>query len=376
MRGQPEFSDDILEMFAKREAQTIDIPVIQPADSFLDMAGEDLRRRIFLTENENGQSLCLRPEFTIPVCQRHIDINSGTPRRYAYLGQVFRQRRNGDNEFFQSGIEDLGNDNISEADAHAVRDATDTLAMLLPDIDLRTTLGDQTVFEAVVAALGLPAGWQTRLIRAFGDPGQLDMLLRTLSKPAGGDAGLEADVSALARDADQGALIAHIDQHMRRTGYLSHASRTPTEIADRLISKTRLSNAHLDARPLEILKTFLALEVTLTEAPAALRDFALDAGLDLTDALASFDGRVAALQKCGCDIAVMHYRAAFGRPLDYYTGLVFEISANGSVLAGGGRYDRLLTLLGATAPIPAVGFSLWLDRIELAHTGAAGEPAS
>jgi ATP phosphoribosyltransferase regulatory subunit len=32
--------------------------------------------------------------------------------------------------------------------------------------------------------------------------------------------------------------------------------------------------------------------------------------------------------------------------------------------AGGGRYDRLLTLLGADKPIPGVGFSLWLDRLE------------
>ena len=63
----------------------------------------------------------------------------------------------------------------------------------------------------------------------------------------------------------------------------------------------------------------------------------------------------------------MRWRAAFGRPLDYYTGLVFEISANGAVLAGGGRYDRMMTLLGATEEIPAVGFSLWIDCIEAAR---------
>ena len=62
----------------------------------------------------------------------------------------------------------------------------------------------------------------------------------------------------------------------------------------------------------------------------------------------------------------IRYDAAFGRPLDYYTGLVFEISEPGAArpLAGGGRYDRLLTLLGADKPIPGVGFSVWLDRIE------------
>ena len=33
---------------------------------------------------------------------------------------------------------------------------------------------------------------------------------------------------------------------------------------------------------------------------------------------------------------------------------------------GGGRFDRLMTLLGAKTHIPAVGFALWLDRIEQA----------
>ncbi|RVN77384.1 ATP phosphoribosyltransferase regulatory subunit, partial [Sinorhizobium meliloti] len=72
---------------------------------------------------------------------------------------------------------------------------------------------------------------------------------------------------------------------------------------------------------------------------------------------------------------LMRYRAAFGRPLDYYTGLVFEIGVEGTpaVLAGGGRFDRLLTLLGAREHIPAVGFSLWLDRIEQAIAAGRAE---
>ena len=38
-----------------------------------------------------------------------------------------------------------------------------------------------------------------------------------------------------------------------------------------------------------------------------------------------------------------------------------------NVLAGGGRFDRMMTLLGAEEAIPAVGFSLWLNRIETAR---------
>jgi len=367
MRGEPDFAEAIAGLFKARGAPMVDIPIIQPADPFLDMAGEELRRRIFMTESETGEALCLRPEFTIPVCCRHIDIHSGTPQRYAYLGRVFRQRRDRGNEFFQSGIEDLGDGDVAAADARAISDAADALALLLPEAGIRTVLGDQTVFEAVVAALGLPAGWQTRLVHAFGDRTQLDTLLEALSKPAGDAPGTDPELIRLARDGDAAGLAARIEAHMHATGHLGNASRTPAEIADRLIVKARLADTRLDPRELSILKDFLALEAPLADAPQALHGFAGAAGLDLGAALAGFEARVAALGVGGAATDTMRYRAAFGRPLDYYTGLVFEMTVDGAVLAGGGRYDRLLTLLGAEDPIPAVGFSLWLDRIEAAR---------
>ncbi len=157
----PALAPSILALFAARGAGMVEVPVLQPADPFLDMAGEDLRRRIFLTESETGETLCLRPEFTIPVCLDHIANRAATPRRYAYLGEVFRQRREGGNEFFQAGIEDLGDPAIAASDARSVADAHALLAMALPGAPLSVTLGDQTVFEAVLAALGLPRGWRS-----------------------------------------------------------------------------------------------------------------------------------------------------------------------------------------------------------------------
>src|SRR4029078_4070682 len=97
------------------DAERVVVAVLQPADPFLDMAGEDLRRRIFLTESETGQTLCLRPEFTIPLSLNHTSSQAATPRRYSYLGEVFRQRREGGNEFFQAGIEDLGDRDTAQA---------------------------------------------------------------------------------------------------------------------------------------------------------------------------------------------------------------------------------------------------------------------
>ena len=152
---------------------------------------------------------------------------------------------------------------------------------------------------------------------------------------------------------------------MEATGYSTHASRSPAEITARLMDKQALDSTRLSPAALDALKSFLALDVTLDCAATALAGFARTAGLDIRAAQDYFEARLEALSALGEDLASIHWRAAFGRPLDYYTGLVFEISAgDGLVLAGGGRYDRLMTLLGARQPIPAVGFSLWLDRIE------------
>lgn len=366
----PDFAAGLARALDALEAPRVDIPVIQPAEPFLDMAGEDLRRRIFLTESETGESLCLRPEFTIPVCRAHIAENVATPRRYSYLGQVFRQRREGGNEFFQAGVEDLGEPDEARADARALSEARALVAEFAPAASLSIILGDQSVFEAVVAGLGLPAGWQKRLIHAFGNSQALDAMIARLANP---DASAQPDASVagfLARG-DVKGLEAHIEQVMQETGYSTHASRTPAEIAARLIGKQALDATRLSPGSLDALKAFLALDVALDRAAPALADFARQAGLDISGAQSAFEARLDALSERGEDLSSIRWRAAFGRPLDYYTGLVFEISAGAHnlVLAGGGRYDRLMELLGAQEPIPAVGFSLWLDRIESVRAG-------
>lgn len=371
MTARPSFADDVASLLAAR-ANMVDVPIIQPADPFLDMAGEDLRRRIFLTESETGQSLCLRPEFTIPVCLDHIASQAGTPRRYSYLGEVFRQRRDGANEFFQGGIEDLGDRDVAGADARLVADAHALLKLALPGVALGVTLGDQAVFEAVLAALGLPRGWRMRLARAFGSDAMLETALADLANPQR-NSPLAGPAAMLVADGDAERLALHVAQGMEQAGLSASAGRSPADIARRLIEKAELRSVRLSGEAFTALETFLAIDVPLAEAPGALEQFAATAGLALGTALENFAARADALAGHGLSVETVRYDAAFGRPLDYYTGMVFEITSpqgDATVLAGGGRYDRLLTLLGAKTPIPGVGFSVWLDRIEALREAA------
>jgi ATP phosphoribosyltransferase regulatory subunit HisZ len=55
------------------------------------------------------------------------------------------------------------------------------------------------------------------------------------------------------------------------------------------------------------------------------------------------------------------------RDLGYYTGAILEVydPALGHILGGGGRYDELLGQFGK--PLPAAGFSLYVERVHLAQ---------
>ena len=47
-------------------------PILQPAEPFLDLSGEDIRKRMYLTADADGRELCLRPDLTIPVSRDYL----------------------------------------------------------------------------------------------------------------------------------------------------------------------------------------------------------------------------------------------------------------------------------------------------------------
>ena len=58
----------------------------------------------------------------------------------------------------------------------------------------------------------------------------------------------------------------------------------------------------------------------------------------------------------------VYFITNFGRDIEYYTGIVFEIFSANKEIARGGRYDDLLKSLGAKK-IPAVGAAINLNNI-------------
>jgi ATP phosphoribosyltransferase regulatory subunit len=138
------------------------------------------------------------------------------------------------------------------------------------------------------------------------------------------------------------------------------------EIADRFLEQATLKGGALPRDAVGIIKRFLAIAGEPDGAVAQLRALASEARLDITAAIDQLESRVGFMVRRGIDVRKTRFSTSFGRGLDYYTGFEFELhhKGNGSEpLVAGGRYDSLMTQLGSAAPIPAVGFSIWVDAL-------------
>src|SRR6478736_5133630 len=144
-------------------------PVLQPAGPFLDLSGEEIRRRMYLTSDAQGQELCLRPDLTIPVSREYLaSAAAGKARGYCYLGPVFRQSVHSDkaSEFCQAGIESFGRMDTAAADAEMLAlglEAAAHYGLAQPSI----SMGDVALFANLVAALDLAPAAKRRLIKDF-----------------------------------------------------------------------------------------------------------------------------------------------------------------------------------------------------------------
>src|ERR1043165_8658136 len=139
--------------------------LLQPAEPFLDLSGEDIRRRMFLTTDPDGQELCLRPDLTIPVSRDYLaSPEAGEALGFCYLAPVFRHRADGPAEFIQGGIESFGRGDTAAADAEMLAlglEATAHYGIDAPEI----RMGDVGLFASLIAALDLAPAWKRRPLK-------------------------------------------------------------------------------------------------------------------------------------------------------------------------------------------------------------------
>src|SRR5262249_23464351 len=137
--------------------------ILQPAEPFLDLSGEDMRRHMYLLTDAAGREFCLRPDLTIPGARHYLASGAATHRAgFCYLGLVFRDRGAASGEFLQAGIESFGRTDTAEADAEALARGLEAAAHYgITDPDI--AMGDVGLFATLLEALDLAPAWKRRL---------------------------------------------------------------------------------------------------------------------------------------------------------------------------------------------------------------------
>ncbi|MDJ0857518.1 MAG: ATP phosphoribosyltransferase regulatory subunit [Dinoroseobacter sp.] len=339
----------LLDALVSGGATPVDADVLQPAETLLDLYGESIRHRAYVTNDPVKGEQMLRPDFTVPVVQMHMN-GGGEPARYAYAGEVFRKQLAGaerPNEFLQVGYEVFDGSDPAAADAEAFT----TIRDLLKPLELRATVGDIGILRAAISGLNTTERRKAALERHIWRPRRFRALLDRFGGRAAQPEGRQALVSVLAQTGPD-AMIAEAGP--------VQGVRGPEEIAARLEAlREDVEAAPIPDIQVQVLEDILRLREIAPMALERLRDLAVDLPA-LGPALDRMEARLAALAERDVDIGALEFDGTYGRAsLEYYDGFVFGLYAlrrpHLPPVASGGRYDALTTVLGQGRAIPAVG---------------------
>ena len=356
MKSASERYQALIRLVESRTVTRVSPPLLLPANPFFDLAGEEFGRQLLLTTASSGIEYCLRPDFTLPIAQEYIDDGLiGVPAAYTYLGNIFRQHDGQPVEYEQAGLELLG-----QPDADSALDQVLTFArwaLAIYDITAPSIrLGGVGLFEAFLEAAEIPPAWQSRIRHRFGHPEAMGRLMERLADP-------EVRSTGHAPDARE-TVIEIVTDSMLSAGLSLIGSRTPEEIADRYLEKQALDAARIPERTVQLLQEYLAVSEGAHTAFDRIGSMCRAHGFDFEEPLYEVRNHAAALAALSPKADVI-FDAGFSPRLDYYTGIVFEMTgSDGEVLASGGEYDRLLDRLGADEPVTASGCALWVERLE------------
>lgn len=355
---QEDATNRVRAVFATTDSVLIDLDVLQPADLYLDLAGENVRQRLFLVDSDTDRMLCLRPDLTVPASQYYLTHYAlGTPVNLRYEGKAFRQVPDGAGrhaEFVQIGMEQY-----APADPEqAILDALGLVQKSLDSVGVASVeyrFSDGGLLRDILSHFPLTERERERVRdgqRLDGAPGQT---------PAPALSGVLAGLSP-----DEGAAL--LGEMLAIMGIEPVGERTLSDIAARVSAQAaETSSADIRQAAQRAVDTVASLDAALAEGPARVAALLSGHGVDLDAWAAGWAQRVEKLSAQGIDPSRARFAVPLSRQFQYYDGPVFEVGCPQlgprRSLAGGGRFDRLLRRLSPSRQDAAVGCAVRPARL-------------
>lgn len=328
-------------VFQAAGAEPVEAAILQPADVLLDLYGEDIRGRAYVTNDPVQGEMMLRPDFTVPVVQMHMQSHAD-PARYTYAGPVFRKQDEDPRrarEYTQVGFEVFDGQNPAAADAEVFA----TVKTALADAPVRAATGDIGLLKAAVAGLQTTEARKAALMRHIWRPKRFKSLLDRFGGRIAAPAKRLALLGASDPFADAGPEV---------------GVRSRGEVQQRIDAlRADAAAAPISNEEISVIESILNLSETAPHILSALYDIAVDMPA-IDAAVKTYEARLDAMAKRGVDVDALAFEGSYGRTsLEYYDGFVFGFYGvkDNRPVATGGRYDALTQVLGDGRAVPAVG---------------------
>ena len=339
-------SDRIIKTFKSNGFVLSEPDVLLDSEYIIQRSGENFRRSMLTFENEEGKLMCLRPDLTVASCIKYLEKKSKS--HIYYSGQAYRRTNHKKSDLIneQLGIEILGSKNQLKDDYKVIKTIINS-AEKIKSKRIQIKIGDISLFKRLINSLDMPERWKLRLIRHFWRPKYFDELLVRLEK--------NSDIDSVAFDTDKKRFYEMKKMDQDRI----IASRSISEILKRFDKKIKDPRSFNEGKEIvKIIRSFLKINCKLSELDRTLFNFIKKNKLK-KNIFKEFKS-VQNLKRLKQEV---YFITNFGRDIEYYTGIVFEVFSGSKEIARGGRYDDLLKSVGAKKNIPAVGAAINLNNI-------------
>ncbi len=343
------YSENIIKVFKKDGFVLSEPDVLLDSDYIIQRSGENFRKLMLTFEDDTGRSMCLRPDLTVASCIKYLKDNSKANSKIFYSGQAYRRSSNLKDKVVndQLGIEILGSKNKSTDDLKVLN----TIASSIKKIKIKNTsikVSDVSLFQKLIDSLTIPERWKMRLKRHFWRPKYFEDLLKRLETNS------DVDPTAVELDKKRFIDMKNLDQSKEI------ASRRVSEILSRFDRKIKDPRSFTQNKKIvKIIREFLKINCPINQLDKTLKNFVKKN--KLSNIVFKDLSTIKNLSKINSKTI---FSTNFGRNIEYYTGIVFEIyNSSKKEIARGGRYDGLLKSLGSKKNISAVGAAINLNNL-------------
>ncbi len=342
-------SENILKSLKSSGFDYIDLDTVIPTNLILERSGESFRSLIFSFMDQNGKEICLRPDLTIASCIKYLNQKKKRSSKVYYNGQAFRkvQKKNEKIIREQIGFEIIGSKDEKRDDKQIINTGIKVLNKFRYKSG-SITIGNVEIFQLLINKLDIPKRWKLRLQRHFWRETYFNELLRRLET--------NSDVDETIVELDKKRYLKLCKQNQNR----NIAGRYLREILIRFDNKIKDPRRQVKGQNVvKIIREYLKINCKMSNAANTLNAFFKKNKINLTVGKNYFPITKDKVSKLN-----VIFSSSFGRHLEYYTGMVFKITINSNskkIHVNGGRYDNLISDLGSSKKIPAVGGAIILN---------------